>query len=345
MSSTSGTKPLLTVDDLHVSFRTDDGSIRAVNGVSFELHPGETLGIVGESGSGKSVTNLALLGLIPRPPGVIERGRAMFAGQDLLKLGTRELSSIRGKRIAMIFQDPMTALNPFLSVAEQLTEVTQLHLKHSSSQARKHAIDMLERVGIPAAAERIDDFPHQFSGGMRQRVMIAMALACQPEILIADEPTTALDVTIQAQMLELIAELQKTHGTAVILITHALGVIASVCHRVLVMYAGKIVEQAGVYELFAQPQHPYTLGLLKSIPRWDATRQDQLAAIDGQPPDMLHPPTGCAFHPRCTFRLERCSQEEPPLEPAIHGGLKACFADLTKIPSPTEQARAAGTHS
>ncbi|XRN66233.1 ABC transporter ATP-binding protein [Anatilimnocola sp. NA78] len=327
-----------------MSFRTDDGSIRAVNGVSFDLHPGETLGIVGESGSGKSVTNLALLGLIPKPPGVIEKGRALFDGQDLLKLGTRELSTIRGKRIAMIFQDPMTALNPFLSVAEQLTEVTQLHLKHSPAQARKHAIDMLERVGIPAAAERIDDFPHQFSGGMRQRVMIAMALACQPEILIADEPTTALDVTIQAQMLELIAELQQKHGTAVILITHALGVIASVCHRVLVMYAGKIVEQAGVFELFAKPQHPYTLGLLKSIPRWDAIRQDQLSAIDGQPPDMLHPPTGCAFHPRCSFRLPRCSQEEPPLEPAIHGGLKACFADLTKLESPTEQARAAGAH-
>ncbi len=335
-------QPILTVDDLHVSFRTDDGAVRAVNGVSFELSPGETLGIVGESGSGKSVTNLALLGLIPRPPGVIDKGRALFHKQDLLQLNHRELSTIRGKRIAMIFQDPMTALNPFLSVAEQLMEVTQLHLKHTAAQARKHAIEMLERVGIPAAAERIDDFPHQFSGGMRQRVMIAMALACQPEILIADEPTTALDVTIQAQMLELIAELQKTNGTAVILITHALGVIASVCHRVLVMYAGKIVEQAGVYELFAQPQHPYTLGLLKSIPRWDASRTAQLAAIDGQPPDMLRPPTGCPFHPRCEFVLERCPREMPPLEPAIHGGLKACFADLTKVVSPTQLARAAG---
>jgi oligopeptide transport system ATP-binding protein len=337
--------PILQVDDLHVSFRTDDGDVRAVNGVSFDLHPGETLGIVGESGSGKSVTNLAMLGLIPRPPGVIEKGRAIFHNQDLLKLSLSEMSQIRGKRIAMIFQDPMTALNPFLSVAEQLTEVTQLHLKHSPAQARKHAIDMLERVGIPAAAERIDDFPHQFSGGMRQRVMIAMALACQPEILIADEPTTALDVTIQAQMLELIAELQKKNGTAVILITHALGVIASVCHRVLVMYAGKIVEQASVNELFEHPQHPYTLGLLKSIPRWDEARQAQLAAIEGQPPDMLRPPSGCPFHPRCSFVMDHCRQQMPPLEPAIHGGLKACFADLTKVVSPTQLARAAGGHA
>ncbi|WP_254507937.1 ABC transporter ATP-binding protein [Anatilimnocola floriformis] len=338
-------KPILTVDDLHVSFRTDDGAVRAVNGVSFDLHPGETLGIVGESGSGKSVTNLAMLGLIPKPPGVIERGRAMFGNQDLLKLSLAELSAIRGKRIAMIFQDPMTALNPYLSVAEQLMEVTELHLKHTPAQARKHAIEMLEKVGIPAAAERIDDFPHQFSGGMRQRVMIAMALACQPEVLIADEPTTALDVTIQAQMLELIAELQKKNGTAVILITHALGVIASVCHRVLVMYAGKIVEQAGVFELFDKPQHPYTLGLLKSIPRWDESHTDKLSAIEGQPPDMLRPPTGCPFHPRCEFVMERCKQEMPPLEKAIHGGLKACFADLTNITSPTKAARAAGAHA
>jgi oligopeptide transport system ATP-binding protein len=335
-------QPVLTVDDLHVSFRTDDGSVRAVNGVSFELQPGETLGIVGESGSGKSVTNLALLGLIPKPPGVIEKGRAIFDKQDLLKLSLRELSAIRGKRIAMIFQDPMTALNPYLSVAEQLTEVTQLHLKHTPAQARKHAIDMLERVGIPAAAERIDSFPHQFSGGMRQRVMIAMALACQPEILIADEPTTALDVTIQAQMLELIAELQKKNGTAVILITHALGVIASVCHRVLVMYAGQIVEQAGVYELFDRPQHPYTLGLLMSIPRWDEAHAERLSAIDGQPPDMLRPPSGCPFHPRCEFVLERCKTEMPPLERAVHGGLKACWADLTQVVSPTQSARTAG---
>ena len=338
-------KPILSVEDLHVSFRTDDGEVRAVNGVSFELQAGETLGIVGESGSGKSVTNLALLGLIPRPPGVIEKGRALFDQQDLLKLSTRELSSIRGKRIAMIFQDPMTALNPFLSVAEQLTEVTQLHLKHSPTQARKHAIEMLEKVGIPAAAERIDDFPHQFSGGMRQRVMIAMALACQPEILIADEPTTALDVTIQAQMLELIAELQQKNGTAVILITHALGVIASVCHRVLVMYAGQIVEQAGVFELFDKPQHPYTLGLLKSIPRWDETRADKLSAIEGQPPDMLRPPPGCPFHPRCEFVMDRCRVEMPPLERAIHGGLKACWAELTQVVSPTQSARAAGGQS
>jgi oligopeptide transport system ATP-binding protein len=320
--------PLLRVEDLHVHFKTDDGLVRAVNGVSFELAAGETLGIVGESGSGKTVTNLALLGLIPQPPGVIAGGKALFHGQDLLKLDLAGLSKIRGKKIAMVFQDPMTALNPFLSIEEQLTEVTRLHLGHTRQQARKHAIDMLAKVGIPAPDKRIDDYPHQFSGGMRQRVMIAMALACQPDVLIADEPTTAVDVTIQAQMLELIKELQQSQGTAVILITHALGVVASVCSRVLVMYAGKIVEEASVEGLFARPQHPYTLGLLRSIPRWDATTKQRLIAIEGQPPDMLHPPSGCEFHPRCPYVLERCPRDVPLLEPAIHGGRKACWADL-----------------
>jgi oligopeptide transport system ATP-binding protein len=319
---------LLHVDNLHVHFKTDDGLVRAVNGVSFELAAGETLGIVGESGSGKSVTNLALLGLIPQPPGIVAAGRAMFEGRDLLKLNTSELSRIRGRKIAMIFQDPMTALNPFLTVGDQLTEMTRLHLKHSPDQARKHAIEMLAKVGIPAPDVRIDDYPHQFSGGMRQRVMIAMALSCSPDVLIADEPTTALDVTIQAQMLELIKELQQKQGTAVILITHALGVVASVCDRVLVMYAGQVVEEAQVEPLFARPQHPYTLGLMQSIPRWDQSTEGPLKAINGQPPNMLDPPSGCPFHPRCPFVLPRCPQEMPPLEVAVHGGRKACWATV-----------------
>ena len=323
------TDKLLQVEDLHVHFKTDDGLVRAVNGVSFDLKPGETLGIVGESGSGKSVTSLAIMGLVPQPPGVVENGRALYKGADLLKMPMQQLAKIRGRQIAMIFQDPMTALNPFLTVEDQMTEVTRLHLGHSREQARKHAIEMLTKVGIPAPERRIDDYPHQFSGGMRQRVMIAMALSCQPDVLIADEPTTALDVTIQAQMLELIKELQKTQGTAVILITHALGVVASVCDRVLVMYAGKIVEQADVGSLFARPQHPYTLGLLKSIPRWDASTHGPLQVIEGQPPDMLDPPSGCPFHPRCAFVLDCCSTEMPQLLRAVHGGKKACFADVS----------------
>jgi oligopeptide transport system ATP-binding protein len=330
---------LLRVDDLHVHFRSDDGLVRAVNGVSFDLSPGETLGIVGESGSGKTVTNLALLGLIPQPPGIIAGGRALYRSQDLLKLNVAQLAKIRGRQIAMIFQDPMTALNPFLTVGEQLTEVTRLHLKHSAQQARKHAIGMLAKVGIPSPDRRIDDYPHQFSGGMRQRVMIAMALSCQPDVLIADEPTTALDVTIQAQMLELIKDLQTTQGTAVILITHSLGVVASVCDRVIVMYAGQIAEEAAVGSLFERPQHPYTLGLMQSIPRWDTSTHEPLRAIAGQPPDMLHPPGGCPFHPRCPFVLERCPREIPPLEPAVHGGRKACWA---KVDSEAASASARG---
>ena len=325
------TAPLLSIENLHVHFKTDDGLVRAVNGVSFDLAPGETLGIVGESGSGKSVTNLALLGLIPRPPGVIAGGRAMYRGKNLLKLSVAELSQIRGRRIAMIFQDPMTALNPFLTVGEQIMEVTRLHLGHTAAEARKHAIDMLVKVGIPAAERRIDDYPHQFSGGMRQRVMIAMALSCQPDVLIADEPTTALDVTIQAQMLELIKQLQQSQGTAVILITHALGVVASVCDRVLVMYAGKIAEEAAIDGLFAQPQHPYTLGLMQSIPRWDEAERGPLKAIDGQPPNMLAPPSGCEFHPRCPYAIDKCRLEYPPLDPAIHGGRKACWVAVDAV--------------
>jgi len=328
------TEPLLQVRDLQVQFNTENGIVRAVNGISFDLAAGETLGIVGESGSGKSVANLALLGLIPQPPGEIVGGRAEFRGQDLLGKSHRELTSIRGNDIAMIFQDPMTALNPFLTIAEQLTEATRLHLGLSPKDALDHAIEMLQRVGIPAARQRVFEYPHQFSGGMRQRVMIAMALSCQPDVLIADEPTTALDVTIQAQILDLMKDLQQKEGTAIILITHDLGVVASVCHRVLVMYGGRIVEQADVDSLFSRPQHPYTHGLLRSAPRWDDTRQQELVAIEGQPPDMAQLPAGCAFEPRCPHRVDRCQKEIPSLLPVAGDASSencaaACFVDMS----------------
>ena len=328
------TQPLLQVRDLQVQFNTENGIVRAVNGISFDLAAGETLGIVGESGSGKSVANLALLGLIPQPPGEIVGGRAELRGQDLLTKSHRELTAIRGNDIAMIFQDPMTALNPFLTIAEQLTEATRLHLGLSKKDALDHAIEMLQRVGIPAAKQRILEYPHQFSGGMRQRVMIAMALSCQPDVLIADEPTTALDVTIQAQILDLMKDLQQKDGTAIILITHDLGVVASACHRVLVMYGGRIVEQADVDSLFSRPQHPYTHGLLKSAPRWDETRQEELVAIEGQPPDMAQLPAGCAFEPRCPHRVDRCQSEIPPLLPVAgqdssEDCAAACFVDMS----------------
>jgi len=322
--------PLLQIDDLRVEFHTDAGNVRAVDGLSLSIDAGETLGIVGESGSGKSVTSLAIMGLIPQPPGKIASGRILYRGEDLLKYSPAQIRQVRGRKIAMIFQDPMTALNPFLTVGEQLTEITRLHLGHSAAEARKHAIEMLAYVGIPAAERRIDDYPHQFSGGMRQRVMIAMALACRPDVLIADEPTTALDVTIQAQILELLKRLQQQHGMTILLITHDLGVVANMCRRVIVMYGGRIVEEAQADSLFAHPAHPYTRGLLKSVPRWDGESTQVLRAIEGQPPNMADPPSGCAFHPRCPFRLPRCVESAPKLEPrkADRGGQVACFVDV-----------------
>jgi oligopeptide transport system ATP-binding protein len=316
--------PLLEIENLQVQFYTEDGVVNAVNGISLAIEPGETLGIVGESGSGKSVSSLAVLGLLPMPPGKILSGTARFQGRDLLKLSQNELANIRGNRIAMIFQDPMTSLNPFLTIGQQLTEVSRIHLHHSHDQARRHAIEMLERVGLPAPERRLDDYPHQFSGGMRQRVMIAMALSCKPALLIADEPTTALDVTIQAQILELMKELQRAEGTAIILITHDLGVVANICRRVNVMYAGRFVEEAAVDDLFARPRHPYTLGLLKSIPRLD-TADESLTPIRGQPPDMIHLPSGCAFNPRCPNVMDRCPQEVPSLLNAENSQRYACF--------------------
>ena len=306
-------QPILQVKNLEVEFVTDDGIVRAVNDISFDLYPGETLGIVGESGSGKSVANLTILGLIPQPPGRVKGGEVLFAEQDLLKLSQRQFQTIRGKRIAMIFQDPMTALNPFLTIQDQLIEVSMLHLGHTRAAAIQHAVELLELVGIPAAASRITEYPHQFSGGMRQRVMIAMALSCEPDILIADEPTTALDVTIQAQILDLLKAMQDKRGMAIIFITHDLGVVASICDRVIVMYGGRTVELTDTKTLFAAARHPYTLGLLHSAPRWDQPQQTRLQAIEGQPPDMMNLPAGCAFAPRCQWKTDECLAAVPEL--------------------------------
>ncbi|WP_233200157.1 ABC transporter ATP-binding protein [Blastopirellula marina] len=328
---TGGRRPLLEVRDLTVEFRTDDGVFKAVRGVDFDLKAGETLGIVGESGSGKSVTNLAMLGLIPQPPGKITAGYAMYGGYDLLQMTDRELSTIRGNRIAMIFQDPMTTLNPFLTIDEQLTEVTRKHLGLSYNDALDRAVEMLEKVGIPGARRRVFNYPHEFSGGMRQRVVIAMALSCNPEILIADEPTTALDVTIQAQILELMQQLQEEHNTAIVMITHDLGVIANMANDVLVMYAGRKVEQAKVNDLFNDPRHPYTLGLLNSIPRIDEHVGAQLTPVTGQPPDMSQSIPGCSFYPRCPYRIDKCQEVDPPLVQVDTGTLHACIRDVKNI--------------
>jgi oligopeptide transport system ATP-binding protein len=324
--------PVLQVKDLHVQFHTDDGIVRAVGGVSFGVEAGKTLGIVGESGSGKSVTNLAVMGLVPQPPGRVTGGTAHYDGRDLLRMSPADISAIRGNRLAMIFQDPMTALNPFLTVERQLSEVTQRHLGHDRSTARRHAIEMLERVGISGASQRIDEYPHQFSGGMRQRVMIAMALACKPDVLIADEPTTALDVTIQAQILDLMKELQRDEGTAIVLITHDLGLVANMCDRVVVMYGGKIVEESATEHLFAHPRHPYTVGLLESVPRVDEALDSRLRAIEGQPPDPAHLPAGCAFQPRCDWCLDRCAEEIPALITDADGAQLACFVNVDEAP-------------
>jgi oligopeptide transport system ATP-binding protein len=302
---------LLEVKNLRTYFDTEDGLVKAVDDISFQLKRGETLGIVGESGSGKSVTNLSIIRLVPNPPGKIVSGEVLFDGSNLLLLSSDAIRKIRGRRIAMIFQDPMTSLNPFMKISRQLMEMTQLHLGHSKGQAREHAIRMLETVGIPDARGRADSYPHEFSGGMRQRVMIAMALSCEPELLIADEPTTALDVTIQAQILELIKKLKRETGTSVILITHDLGVVAGMTDHVIVMYAGKIFEQARTAELFATPGNPYTKGLLRSVP--DPTdEQGKLYQIPGLPPDMAHLKPGCPFAARCDYVQDICRREFPP---------------------------------
>ena len=310
MSNQNGT--ILSVNDLRTYFQTEDGVVKAVDGISFELKKGETLGIVGESGSGKSVTNLSVMRLIPEPPGKIVNGDIIFDGLDVRSLSMEEVRHLRGKRMAMIFQDPMTSLNPFLKISTQLMEVTQLHLGHSKEQAYKHAIDMLRTVGIPAPEKRVDNYPHEFSGGMRQRVMIAMALSCEPELLIADEPTTALDVTIQAQILELIRELKRERGTSVIFITHDLGVVAGITDKIIVMYAGKVFESAPTTELFKNPANPYTKGLLRSVPDPAHEEGTDLYQIPGLPPDVANLPPGCPFAERCERTQDICTQEFPP---------------------------------
>ena len=320
-------EPLLSVRNLKTYFYTDEGVVKAVDGLTYDLHKGETLGIVGESGCGKSVHALSIMRLIPQPPGKIVAGEVFFEGKNLAHLSDEEMRRIRGNRIAMIFQEPMTSLNPVLTIGEQIAEAVMLHQKLDKKAAWGRAAEMLERVKIPLARERVRDYPHQFSGGMRQRVMIAMALSCNPSILIADEPTTALDVTIQAQIIELMRELQKEFNMAVILITHNLGVVADMCENVVVMYAGKPVEHADIYRTFQDPKHPYTWGLLHSIPKL-YQRKERLIPIEGQPPSLIDLPPGCPFAPRCAYVQDRCRQENPPLmQVAPHHEL-ACWVDV-----------------
>ena len=314
---------LLEVRDLRTSFTTDAGTFNAVEGVSFSLEPGQTLGLVGESGCGKSVTALSIMGLVA-PPGRIAAGQVLFEGDDLLKLPAARMRDLRGDRLAMIFQEPMTSLNPAFTIGDQIVEGILRHRAIGRDAARKQAIEMLERVRIPSPVRRFDDYPHKLSGGMRQRAMIAMALACRPKLLIADEPTTALDVTVQAQILELMRVLREETGTAIILITHDLGVVAELAHEVAVMYSGRIVEKARVEALFARPQHPYTIGLLGSIPKLHL-EQPRLPAIQGQVPDPAYPPPGCRFEPRCPFSTAQCRAEEPPLADVTPGHPARCW--------------------
>ena len=323
---------LLEVKDLVTSFRTDEGRVVAVNGLSFTLEGGETLGIVGESGSGKSVTQLSIMGLLPTPPASIDAGTAVFDGEDLLKMDADRLRALRGNRIAMIFQDPMTSLNPFLRISKQLTEVLEIHTDLDKEARLERVIEVLDKVGIPDARARVHSYPHQFSGGMRQRVMIAMALLCNPALLIADEPTTALDVTIQAQILDLLRELRDDFGTAIVLITHDLGVVAGMADRIMVMYAGRVMEMAPTNALFGNTAHPYTLGLLRSIPRLD-TGSGRLVPIAGQPPDLANPEPGCPFAPRCEFADDTCRASFPDPVTLSEGHVAFCHHPQGQVAS------------
>lgn len=344
MSVAPDAKVVLEVKDLKTYFKTDAGIVKAVDGVSFSVREGETLGIVGESGSGKSVTNLSVMRLIPSPPGKIVGGEALFDGVDIFKLSEKEMREVRGNNISMIFQDPMTSLNPFLKISTQMVETIRLHEKGvTKKEALQRSIDMLQLVGIPSAEKRIHSYPHQFSGGMRQRVMIAMALSCNAQVLVADEPTTALDVTIQAQILELIDKLSTQMGTAVILITHDLGVVAGMCDQVCVMYAGKIVERAITDDLYARPSHPYTEGLIKSVPRMDTTKKhERLFSIEGQPPNVIDLPPCCPFHPRCHKAMDVCRVAYPPVADLGQGHEVACwlYADEAAQKKALQEAKA-----
>ncbi|MGE5224788.1 MAG: ABC transporter ATP-binding protein [Omnitrophica WOR_2 bacterium] len=319
---------LLDVDNLKTRFHTPEGTIFAVNGISFKLDEGETLAVVGESGCGKSVTMLSVLSLIAIPPGEINSGTAIYRGANLLTMVEDDLEHIRGKEISMIFQDPMTSLNPVLTIGRQITESLRTHMGMNAKQAQMRAIELLDWVGIPEPARRLGNYPHQFSGGMRQRVMIAMALACNPSILIADEPTTALDVTIQAQIIELVKGMREKMGMAIIWITHDLGVVAGLAERVIVMYAGFIVEEAGVDELYEDPRHPYTLALLEALPRSDRRRDRRLKSIPGAPPNLVVEPHGCPFAPRCEMAVEKCTNVNPLLTPVNSGHKIACWVDV-----------------
>ena len=319
-------QPLLEVRDLVTAFYSDEGIVRAVDGVSFSVGEGATVGVVGESGCGKSVTSLSIMQLIPTPPGRYERGKIFFRGQDLLSLTEREMRGLRGNSISMIFQEPMTSLNPVYTVGEQIMEAIRLHQKTGRKEARERAIEMLKLVGIPAPEQRIDSYPHQLSGGMRQRVMIAMALSCEPKLLIADEPTTALDVTIQAQILELLAGLRKKLGMSILLITHDLGVVAEFAEEIVVMYAGKVVERSETKALFKKPHHPYTRGLLSSVPSFgDNAQKRRLPMIPGVVPDLMHLPRGCRFQERCSDVAAQCREQEPLLKEIEPGRFVACF--------------------
>jgi len=323
---------LIEVNGLKTRFFTQDGVVHAVNGISYHVDEGETLAIVGESGCGKSVSVLSVMRLIPTPPGKIVGGEVWFEGRDLLKVDQDEIRSVRGNKIAMIFQDPMTSLNPVLTIGQQVSEALQLHMGMNKEQAKQRSIELLEMVNIPEAADRFDDYPHQFSGGMRQRVMIAMGLSCNPQLLIADEPTTALDVTIQAQIIDLVKKLRDEIGMAIVWITHDLGVVAGLADRMVVMYAGYIIEEASCKDVYGDPRHPYTLGLLASIPRLDDIKE-KLTPIDGLPPDLIGMAPGCPFAPRCRFQkeleLQQCLEEMPSLEPVGPGHKIACWVDVT----------------
>ncbi|HPS41612.1 MAG TPA: ABC transporter ATP-binding protein [Anaerolineaceae bacterium] len=323
------TDQLLKVQGLETQFKTPEGIVHAVNGVSFHLSEGETLGVVGESGCGKSVTMLSCMRLVACPPGKIVAGEALFKGVDLLKMDSEDIRHVRGGQISMVFQDPMTSLNPVMTIGKQLAEPLMLHLNMTPEQARNRSIELLGMVGIPNAGDRLKDYPHQYSGGMRQRVMIAMALSCNPQILIADEPTTALDVTIQAQIVELVKRLRDELGMAIIWITHDLGVVASIAHRVMVMYGGYIIEEANVKELYANPRHPYTLGLLGSLPKINELEHTKLFSIEGMPPILYQKPVACPFAPRCIYVKEKCWSSNPALEEIEPGHRVACWVDTT----------------